>query len=171
MTLEGRGGRLKWKINYEKVKKMGDRSWIRLFIQPRLQARFLILILLAGLLGAIVFGAYINLQSRVIFELAGEIEESQRVQELQSWLQAYAIISIIVFFLGITLLFFVGLLYTHRLIGPMKRLKRELENMERDEEIRLCRVRTSDYLYPFFKRLNRVLINATWEELDKEEKD
>ncbi|GEM_PF-4406416 len=147
---------------------MGERSWIRLFVQPQLQVRFLILIVLAGLLGAIVFGAYINLQSQIIVELSGEIEESQRVEELQSWLQAYAIISIIVFLLGIALLFFVGLLYTHRLIGPLNRLKRELEGMEKDREVRLCRVRTSDYLYPFFKRLNRVLINATWEELDEE---
>lgn len=139
---------------------MKERCCLNLFIHPEIQLRLLALILLAGLLGAIIFGALVYRQNQIIHRLA----EDGEATKVSAQLWTLGIVSGIVYCLGLALLLFFGLLVSHRIIGPFKRLKRELDYMYEVQKVKLCVVRDYDYLVPFFEKLNRVLINTGWEE-------
>ncbi len=139
---------------------MKDRSLFRLFIYPEIQLKILAVIFFAGLLGLIIFGAFIYMQNQIIFQLA---QKTGHTQQITKHLWTYGLASGVIYLLGLTALLFFGLLVSHRIVGPLKRIKRELDEMKEKREVKLCLVRDKDYLLPFFKKLNQVLIHLTWE--------
>lgn len=132
-----------------------DRSIWNLMAHSKVQGPFLTTVALAGLLVLVIMGAFSYLQMRLLFAVA-EGPEQQALIESVLW-QYGSICGIgLLFGLGMVLLY--GLLLSHRVAGPIPRLKHQLDNMMESQSVELMTVRQYDYLQSFLRKINKVLL-------------
>lgn len=122
-------------------------------IQPRLQLRlilsFLGVALLALLLQFILFAA-------TIATLAADLPQEGEIliERIPGYTIAVLAISIGVL---LPLTFFVGILTTFRIAGPLYRFEQHLKAIARGEDPGVCRIRKGDELQEFCRILNAAL--------------
>jgi methyl-accepting chemotaxis protein len=61
------------------------------------------------------------------------------------------------FFVFVVILAVLNIFYLHRLIGPLPRLRQEIENMLKSGNIHLLRVRRNDEMAEFIAAINRLM--------------
>ncbi len=145
---------------------MGDKDqrspWniFHLDIYPWIQFRLVALVVASNLVPFALFAGFSVYQSRYMLNLARKAGIEDAV-----WNELFLYGSLILgmYVLGTLLLLLFTLLVAHRIVGPLDRLRDELETMLDQKQIHLLRVRDSDYLRFFFSTLNKVLVNLAWD--------
>lgn len=153
------------------------RSYSNILLYPKFQRPILWIIFLTGGTSLLSLGTFIYVQTQLLISYAQKTGTSTRVYD---FLLQYGLISGILFVLSVLLMSVWALFITHKLIGPISRIKRELDNMYHDKSIHLISLREDDYLRPLIQKYNRVLWgmseSSDWGEPDrvpkpKDEKD
>jgi len=122
-------------------------------IQPRLQIRlilaFLGVALLALMLQFILFAS-------TIATLAADLPQEGEIliERIPGYTVAVLLISIGVL---LPLTFFVGILTTFRVAGPLYRFEQHLKSIARGEDPGVCRIRNGDELQDFCRTFNAAL--------------
>lgn len=132
-----------------------DRSLLNIVNYPKFQFPNLVVLLSGILVTGLILGSFIVLQARLLFVLA---EGSTEVKLIESILWKYGLICGGTLALAALLLVFWSLIITHRIVGPIPRVKDEIESMKSDEEVHLFYVREYDYMEEFFEKVNSLLI-------------
>lgn len=132
-----------------------DRSIWNLMAHPKVQGPLLATVALAGFVVLLIMGAFSYLQMRLLFAVA-EGPEQQALVENMLWKYGSICGIGLLFGLGMVLLY--GLLISHRVAGPIPRLKRQLDNMMENQSVEFMTVRQYDYLQSFLKKINKVLL-------------
>lgn len=136
---------------------MGDseRSIFNILIYPKIQVPLLFVILLTAFLVFVVMGAFCYLQMRIIF---ASIDNPEKMQVISQLFWDYGTICAIAMVFGLVMISFWSLLLTHRLVGPIPRLKQQIESMLEKSTISLIKVRDYDYLQSFYAKVNKILL-------------
>ncbi len=145
-----------------------NRSLLNIFAYPEIQSKLLLPVILTGIMTGIIFGAFIYMQTSLLLQLT---ENTQQQKVIQSTLIEYGIVSGVCYLLTMILMLLLILLISHRLIGPLKRLMRETEQMYDDKNPHRFILRDNDHLKPFFDKLNRIMDNTHWKKKNTEEND
>lgn len=132
-----------------------DRSLLNVFNYPKFQVPNIAVLLMGVLMSLFVMGSFIVLQTRLLFALADNPEE---IRIVQSMLWKYGFICGGALVLGVVLLSFWSLILTHRMVGPIPRVKDELKAMREKEEVHLFYLRDYDYLHEFFEGINSLML-------------
>ena len=124
-------------------------------VDSPIQLRFMAILLGIVMVMIVVGGAY-------VWSLVDTLSEVHSIHgsSAQAWLdQLYFRGYIALFTIGITV--FIGLFLviraTHRIVGPLYRLKRELEEMRESEELHMVTIRDPDQIHDFVLELNQLL--------------
>ena len=122
-------------------------------VRPRLQLRLILAFLcIAATALLLQFGLFASVISR----LAAELPEDGSILVEQS---TEISITILLVSLGVLLplCFFVGVLATFRVAGPLYRFEKHLETVAQGEDPGTCRIRKGDELHELCDVLNRAL--------------
>lgn len=130
-----------------------QRSSLNLMPYPKFQGPTILLVVMTGFLALFSLGAFTLLQTKILLNHAEKVGTTPHVTNL---LWQYGLVCGGIFLVGLFTMVLWGLLLTHKLIGPIKRLKKELDEMHQNESVHLLSVRENDYLRPFIKRINKV---------------
>ncbi|MFB6344365.1 MAG: hypothetical protein ABEK50_01130 [bacterium] len=132
-----------------------DRSLLNIINFPKFQLPNLLVLLSGIAVTAIIFGSFVVLQSRLLFSLA---ETEQELQVIRSILWTNGLLCAGILCLATLLLVLWSLILTHRMVGPLPRVKNEIETMQDENKVHLLFVRDYDYLQEFFEKINTLLI-------------
>ncbi|MBL8860787.1 MAG: hypothetical protein JNK02_02150 [Planctomycetes bacterium] len=137
-------------------------------VRPRLQLR-LIMAFLAVAATALLF--QFALFASAIATVAADLPQDGRVLLEQSTSLSLVILAVSLGVL-LPLCFFVGVLVTFRVAGPLYRFEKHLEAVARGEDPGTCRIRKGDELHEFCdvlnSALNRVRERGAFRELQAE---
>lgn len=133
-----------------------DRKKTRLFVNPKFQLPILGLVCGIAVVSVVLFGTLMFVETKLLLKFAQQAGELQAVKSL---LWEYALFTGIIFVLALGIFILWALLISHRIAGPITRIKQELSEMEEHGDIHLLKVRENDYLRSLFEVLNRVLID------------
>lgn len=132
-----------------------DRSLLNIVNYPKFQLPNLFVLFGGVFVTALTLGSFIVLQARLLFVFA---EKQAEVELVQSILWKYGLICGGALTLAVLLLALWSLIITHRIVGPIPRVKGEIENMKEDGEVHLFNIREYDYLRGFFERINSLIL-------------
>lgn len=132
-----------------------NRSVFRILNYPRFQVPVLALILLTAFISFGMMGSFIYIQMKLLLNMAAQVG---MLPEVKSILWKYGVIIGGAYILSLLFILVWGLIVTHRMNGPIPRLKNELEKMFKSKEPHLLYVRQNDYLGPLLEKLNKVLL-------------
>ncbi|MFP4687172.1 MAG: hypothetical protein ACLFN5_03580 [bacterium] len=138
-----------------------DRSILNIIVYPEIQKKLLLTVIITGLIVATIFGAFIYMQTNLLLRLSEETGHSEIIRAV---LIEYGAVSFVCFVMAMLLMSLFVLLISHRLVGPLKRLMHQVDQMYENQKIDKLIIRDTDHLRPFFDKLNRLLENAAWKE-------
>lgn len=131
-------------------------------VDSPIQLRFMAIVLGVAVVLIGVGGAY-------VWSLVDTLAQVHSIHgsSAQAWLdQLYFRGYIALFTIGIVV--FIGLFLviraTHRIVGPLFRLKRELKEMRDREELHMVTIRDPDQIHDFVLELNQLLKEVTFED-------
>lgn len=136
---------------------MKDRSLFNILVYPKFQIPAMCLIVVTALAMLVILGSFIILESKMLLALAEKTGQTELVIN-QLWKFGFIIGTVAV--LATALLSVWALFLTHRLVGPLPRIKDEIDQMRENKQLQLFHVRDHDYLRPFFTKLNKVLADV-----------
>lgn len=132
-----------------------DRSIFNLMTYPKFQGPFLATIFLSGFIVFLMMGAFCYLQMRLLFSVVDDPNKLAMIKDVlwyYGWVCGFGLL------FGISLVGLYGLLLSHRIAGPIPRLKKQLKHIIQTKSLELIRVRNYDYLRPLFKRINKIFL-------------
>jgi len=92
-----------------------------------------------------------------VWLLLSKILPAVTLQASQSYILRHGLILMLEFFVFVVVVAALNILYLHRLVGPLPRLRQEIEQMLKTEEIHLLRVRRKDELAELVAAFNRLI--------------
>ncbi len=140
-------------------KKFKRKLRYRFVVDPRFQMKYGLWLMGIGLVCFCIMGflAYISVYQAVETKLPSEISIqvlSEIVKPSAMFLQHEIIISLAILSI---FLFFIGVIGTHKISGPLFNIKRHLTSIQRGSEMKPIRIRHGDELHDLAYTLNRLI--------------
>jgi methyl-accepting chemotaxis protein len=128
----------------------------QMLIDSPVQLRLVGLVALAGFFTLLLGAAFAWLQWRVLSTaLQGTSVDLAAIEGL---LWFYGTMSLGAFVIAMSILVMVTLIVTNRIVGPLYRLKEDLQRMLEEETVELISVREQDYIQDFVRELNQFIL-------------
>lgn len=125
-------------------------------INPKIQVRLVGLVLLSGFVTFIMAAGFFWLNWRLYSTvLANSAVNGEPVRDL---LLYYGFLTTAGFLVIMTILTLVTLIVSNRIVGPLYRLRKDMDEMIKEEDVELFSVRDHDYIDDFVRELNRFLL-------------
>ena len=133
----------------------------KVLINPRFQLKFILFSTLVSLFAILVMYLscyYFFWELRHLGRQLGLPSESvffQYIETQQSVMNGITVVTSSVLFFGI---FLVGLVYSHRIAGPVFRLERHMRGIASGKELTKIKFRTKDYFPELAEALNEMVV-------------